>query len=158
MQHRSLLMNSKLRFFGPSIKRWDIINIIINVTRTQSVNDLTLITVLKQSWTISRIMSNSSTYHDYVHDPWPNQAVPCQPSLTRSMCFYLSPYYLSPQPVILCTPIPSHLYLYAPHAHIILVVHGLPPLPRSQLPDSPSTMQFVPIPQCQHYWAGSVIR
>jgi len=90
-----------------------------NVTGTQSIKDHTLVTALRQCWTVSQ-WSNSSTYLNNKHDHWRNQAFSRQPSHTRSTSFYLSPYSLSPQPVIPCAPISSHSYIFVRCARIFI--------------------------------------
>jgi len=82
-------------------------------------------------------MSDSSTYIAFILK---NQVFSCQPSHTRFTFFYLTPYALSLQPVISCMPIHSNSLLYASYARTILVVHGLPPLPRFQIPNSPTSL------------------
>jgi len=118
--------------------------------------DHTLITALRQCWTVSSCQ-NFSSYLDYEHHPWSNQAFSFEHFYSGSTSFYLSSYSLSPQPVIPNKLIPNHSERYTPHAHTILVIHGLPSLPRTPLPNSSTALQSIAYPSISHYTSISTL-
>jgi len=120
------LCNPNNRWFKPATSLSTFSSsLTFNITRTQPIKDKTLITALRQCFTvssyqtpplISRLRASSLT----------KPSVLCQPSHVRSTSFNLSPYPLSSQSVIPCLPIPNHSYHYVQHTRTLLVVHGLP--------------------------------
>jgi len=76
-------------------------SLMFNVTRMQSIKDHTLITALRQCWTVSSCRSPPFILIISIIFDYPNLFMPTF-THTRSTSFKLSPYFLSPQPVIPC--------------------------------------------------------